>query len=35
VTSLADCARCHPATMNASGSLIVGGKHLDGVVDAQ
>ena len=35
VTSLADCSRCHPATMNASGGLIVGGKHLDGVVDVQ
>jgi predicted CxxxxCH...CXXCH cytochrome family protein len=34
VTSLADCARCHPTTMNASGALLVGGTHLDGVVDA-
>jgi predicted CxxxxCH...CXXCH cytochrome family protein len=35
VTSLADCARCHGKTMNASGALIVGGAHLNGVVDAQ
>ena len=35
VTSLADCARCHPTTINASGALIVGGTHLDGVIDTQ
>ena len=31
---LADCVRCHPTTMNASGGLIPGGTHLDGVIDA-
>lgn len=30
---LADCARCHPSTMNAQGGLITGGTHLDGVID--
>jgi predicted CxxxxCH...CXXCH cytochrome family protein len=30
---LADCARCHPTTMNAQGGLISGGTHLDGVID--
>jgi predicted CxxxxCH...CXXCH cytochrome family protein len=34
VTSLSTCASCHPTTMNASGSLIVGGTHLDGIVNA-
>jgi predicted CxxxxCH...CXXCH cytochrome family protein len=33
--TLADCARCHAASIDASGSLIPGGRHLDGVVDAQ
>ncbi|HEX9104286.1 MAG TPA: CxxxxCH/CxxCH domain-containing protein [Polyangia bacterium] len=35
VTSLAACATCHPTTMNPSGAIIVGGTHLDGVVNAQ
>jgi predicted CxxxxCH...CXXCH cytochrome family protein len=35
VASLTACARCHPTTMNATGALIVGGTHLDGVVNAQ
>lgn len=35
VTSLADCAQCHPKTMNASGAILVGGAHLNGIVDAQ
>ena len=29
-SDLTACAGCHPETMNASGALIVGGKHLDG-----
>jgi predicted CxxxxCH...CXXCH cytochrome family protein len=33
VTSLADCVRCHRTTIDASGALIVGGTHLDGVVN--
>jgi predicted CxxxxCH...CXXCH cytochrome family protein len=35
VVSLAACASCHPTTMNGSGALLVGGTHLDGVVNAQ
>ena len=35
ITSLAQCAACHPTTMNASGAIIEGGTHLDGTVDAQ
>ncbi len=33
--TLADCARCHPSTIDASGALVAGGTHLDGKVDAQ
>ena len=32
---LTDCAGCHPQTMDATGALLPGGKHLDGVIDAQ
>src|SRR5690349_7103257 len=28
-----ECASCHPATVDASGALRPGGKHLDGVAD--
>jgi len=27
------CASCHPATVNADGSLVPGGKHLNGQID--
>ncbi|HEX4462970.1 MAG TPA: CxxxxCH/CxxCH domain-containing protein, partial [Polyangia bacterium] len=32
---LGDCVRCHPTTMNASGGLVSGGTHMNGVIDAQ
>jgi predicted CxxxxCH...CXXCH cytochrome family protein len=31
--TLAECARCHPSTIDASFSLIPGGTHLDGVIN--
>lgn len=37
VSGLGSCVTCHPGTMTAAGTLIapnVGGKHLDGVVEA-
>ena len=35
VTSLTECAGCHPTSMTPSGAILVGGTHLNGVVDAQ
>lgn len=32
--ALTDCARCHGRTMDATGALLRGGAHLDGVIDA-
>jgi predicted CxxxxCH...CXXCH cytochrome family protein len=32
---LSDCASCHPDSVDAYGNIIVGGKHLDGVIDAR
>ena len=33
--SLTDCSMCHPATMNKDGTInVAGGKHIDGVVQA-
>jgi predicted CxxxxCH...CXXCH cytochrome family protein len=35
-TTAASCARCHPATMNADGTLNVsGGRHVNGVTDVE
>jgi predicted CxxxxCH...CXXCH cytochrome family protein len=32
--TLADCNRCHARTIDASGALVRGGAHLDGIIDA-
>jgi hypothetical protein len=33
--TLTACATCHPGTVDAFGQILVGGKHLNGVVDHQ
>ena len=32
---LNDCATCHPQTMKPNGAFVMGGNHINGVVDAQ
>jgi predicted CxxxxCH...CXXCH cytochrome family protein len=32
---LSDCSACHPSTMDATGAFLMGGAHINGVVDAQ
>jgi predicted CxxxxCH...CXXCH cytochrome family protein len=32
-TALDQCTRCHPRTIDATGALIAGGGHINGVVD--
>ena len=32
---LADCVRCHAGSVGAGGAILVGGAHLNGVVDVQ